>query len=142
MLARQSLLDLKRPAFASGLRAALEQLAPALLGQDATQINQVYRTMDEALYGHGYAKAAIDIACWDLLGQHCAQPISALLGGRYQNKIPAYASIPLRDSREMLKTLNKEGTTIIQVTHSEEKARYGNRTIHLLDGWVDTEQAN
>ena len=36
---------------------------------------------------------------------------------------------------ELLKKLNKEeGTTIIQVTHSEEKASYSDRTIHLLDG--------
>lgn len=47
-----------------------------------------------------------------------------------------------KEIMEMLRTLNKEGTTIIQVTHSEEKAKYGNRTIHLLDGWVDTEEAN
>ncbi|MCK5147928.1 ABC transporter ATP-binding protein [bacterium] len=42
----------------------------------------------------------------------------------------------------MLKKLNKEGVTIIQVTHSEEKAKYGNRTIHLLDGWVEKEDQN
>ena len=37
---------------------------------------------------------------------------------------------------ELLKKLNKEGTTIIQVTHDERKAAYGNRIIHLLDGWI------
>ncbi len=93
------------PAFAGGLRAAIEEMAPALLGEDATQINRVYRVMDAALYGHAYAKAAIDIACWDLLGQHCAQPVSALLGGRFQSRVPAYASIPLRGVRDMVKTL-------------------------------------
>ncbi|MCJ7582166.1 MAG: ABC transporter ATP-binding protein, partial [Candidatus Aminicenantes bacterium] len=31
---------------------------------------------------------------------------------------------------------NEQGTTIIQVTHSEEKAAYGKRIIRLLDGWV------
>jgi putative ABC transport system ATP-binding protein len=40
---------------------------------------------------------------------------------------------------EMLKDLNENGTTIIQVTHSEEKAAYGNRIIHLLDGWIQKE---
>jgi len=106
------------PAFAAGLRAALEEMAPALLGQDATQINQVYRAMDEALFGHAYAKAAIDIACWDLLGKHCAQPVSQLLGGRYQSRIPAYASIPLGEVEEMVATLiNKqdEGYTRFQI---------------------------
>ena len=35
---------------------------------------------------------------------------------------------------ELFKELNKEGVTIIQVTHSEKNATYGSRTIHLLDG--------
>jgi len=37
---------------------------------------------------------------------------------------------------EMFTELNKAGTTIIQVTHSEKNAAYGRRTIHLLDGWI------
>ena len=41
---------------------------------------------------------------------------------------------------KMLKTLNEEGTTIIQVTHDEEKAAYGSRIIHLKDGWIDREE--
>jgi len=41
---------------------------------------------------------------------------------------------------EMLKGLNDNGTTIIQVTHSEEKAAYGNRIIRLLDGWIQKEE--
>ncbi len=39
---------------------------------------------------------------------------------------------------ELLKKLNKEeGTTIIQVTHSESKAAYSDRTINLMDGWIE-----
>jgi ABC-type lipoprotein export system ATPase subunit len=41
---------------------------------------------------------------------------------------------------EMLKDLNENGTTIIQVTHSEKKAKYGKRIIRLLDGWIDKEE--
>jgi ABC-type lipoprotein export system ATPase subunit len=37
---------------------------------------------------------------------------------------------------ELLKELNQGGTTIIQVTHSEKNAAYGNRIINLLDGWI------
>ena len=37
---------------------------------------------------------------------------------------------------ELFKKLNDEGTTIIQVTHSETNAAYGHRTIELQDGWV------
>ncbi len=41
-----------------------------------------------------------------------------------------------KDIMEMFKELNDNGTTIIQVTHSELNASYGRRTINLLDGWV------
>jgi len=41
---------------------------------------------------------------------------------------------------DMLKELNNEGTTIIQVTHDEKKAAYGNRIINLLDGYIDNEE--
>ena len=41
-----------------------------------------------------------------------------------------------REIMELFKRLNDEGTTIVQVTHSEANASYGNRTIHLFDGWL------
>ena len=37
---------------------------------------------------------------------------------------------------ELLKQLNREGTTIVQVTHNEEFAAYGDRIIYLKDGWI------
>ena len=37
---------------------------------------------------------------------------------------------------ELFKELNEEGTTIIQVTHSEKNASYGRRIVNLLDGWI------
>ena len=37
---------------------------------------------------------------------------------------------------DLLKSLNQDGTTIIQVTHNEEYAKYGNRIIQLHDGWI------
>src|SRR3954447_12851252 len=40
------------------------------------------------------------------------------------------------DIMELFKKLNSEGTTIIQVTHSEKNAGYGNRIVQLRDGWV------
>jgi putative ABC transport system ATP-binding protein len=37
---------------------------------------------------------------------------------------------------ELFTRLNRQGTTIVQVTHSERNASYGQRTIQLRDGWV------
>lgn len=36
----------------------------------------------------------------------------------------------------LFKKLNAEGTTIVQVTHSEKNAAHGNRVIQLRDGWI------
>ena len=41
-----------------------------------------------------------------------------------------------REIMELFKRLNAEGTTIIQVTHNEDYAAYGERIIQLKDGWV------
>ena len=44
-------------------------------------------------------------------------------------------STQAREIMELFTRLNREGTTIIQVTHSEENSRYGRRIIQLKDGW-------
>ena len=41
-----------------------------------------------------------------------------------------------REIMELFRRLNNEGTTIIQVTHSEANAAYGNRIVRLFDGWM------
>ena len=41
-----------------------------------------------------------------------------------------------KEIMDMFKRLNDEGTTIVQVTHSETNAAYGNRVIQLEDGWI------
>lgn len=41
-----------------------------------------------------------------------------------------------REIMELFKKLNEEGSTIVQVTHSETNATYGNRVIRLKDGWL------
>jgi ABC-type lipoprotein export system ATPase subunit len=42
---------------------------------------------------------------------------------------------------ELFQKLNQDGTTIIQVTHSETNAAYGHRIIELVDGWVVNDRA-
>jgi putative ABC transport system ATP-binding protein len=46
-----------------------------------------------------------------------------------------------KEIMELFKQLNDEGTTIVQVTHSEENARYGTRVIELRDGWLYSDTA-
>jgi ABC-type lipoprotein export system ATPase subunit len=45
-------------------------------------------------------------------------------------------SAQAREIMELFRGLNREGTTIVQVTHSEENAKYSNRIVNLKDGWM------
>src|SRR5271167_1946083 len=41
-----------------------------------------------------------------------------------------------KEIMELFKKLNEAGTTIIQVTHNERNAEYGNRVVNIVDGWI------
>lgn len=81
--------------FGGGARAALLELAPAVIGADPRDIAGVHRRMDAALRGHEYAKTSIDVACWDLLGKATGLSVATLLGGRLQDDFPLYMAVPL-----------------------------------------------
>ena len=81
------------PAYAAGARAGIAELAPRLIGADPTQLECVNGLMDGALKGHPYVKSAIDMACWDILGQAAGLPVCALLGGRFGEDFPLYRAI-------------------------------------------------
>jgi L-alanine-DL-glutamate epimerase-like enolase superfamily enzyme len=81
------------PAYAAGCRAGIGELGPHLIGEDPTQLGKLNRRMDAALQGHPYVKSAIDMACWDILGQAAGQPVCVLLGGRYGDDFGLYRAI-------------------------------------------------
>ncbi len=88
-------------AYAEGARTAINVLAPALIGQDPRQVEKINRLMDKTLKGHPYGKSAIDMACWDLLGQSAGMPVCELMGGRYGSDVPLYRAISQAAPAEM-----------------------------------------
>jgi muconate cycloisomerase len=73
---------------AESVRWAIEtHLAPALIGADIG-IRDAVRRMDRAMHGNPYAKAAIQMALWDLLGKRADLPLYALLGGSGPEPVP------------------------------------------------------
>lgn len=50
-------------------------------------------------------------------------------------------STQAKEIMELFRELNQQGTTIIQVTHSEVNANYGTRTLQLADGWMLSDTA-
>ena len=96
------------PGFGEGARAALRELAPALIGIDAANLAAVNQAMDATLRGHEYAKSAIDVACWDILGRVANLPVAALLGGALQADLPLYVAVPLGPPEEMASFVERE----------------------------------
>ena len=83
------------PAHGEGARAALRELAPALLGLDPGEPARVNDALDGALLGHAYAKSTVDVACWDAFGRATGLPVCTLLGGRRNESYPLYIAVPL-----------------------------------------------
>lgn len=93
------------PAYAAGARTGIAEIAPGLIGQDPTQLAKLNRYMDRVLKGHPYVKSAIDIACWDILGQAASLPVCHLLGGRYEEDFVLYRAISQRPAAEMAENI-------------------------------------
>lgn len=81
------------PAHGPGIRAGVETMAQAVLGLDPRRLTHVEQAMDLTLPGHLYAKAPIDLACWDILGKSTGRSIADCLGGCYPDGTPIASSI-------------------------------------------------
>ena len=81
---------LYQPQHALGARAAIAEMAPALIGRSCQTPLLLRRHMDALLNGHNYAKAAIDIAVMDLMGKHYGLRVCDLLGGAEVERLPGY----------------------------------------------------
>ncbi len=89
------------PAYGGGCRAGIAELGPQLIGENPLELNKLNRRMDAALKGHPYVKSAIDMACWDVLGQVAGLPICNLLGGRYGEDFVLYRAISQESPEKM-----------------------------------------
>jgi L-alanine-DL-glutamate epimerase-like enolase superfamily enzyme len=106
------------PAYAAGVRAGLKEIAPKLLGLDPTHLGVLNRRMDEAMRGHPYVKAPIDVACWDILGKAAKLPVYALLGGAHQADVKLYRAISQDTPEKMAASVSRyrgEGYTKFQL---------------------------
>jgi len=72
----------------------LEKLiGPRLIGKDPTNINAIHRELDGMIASNKMVKAAIDMACYDILGKSLGAPVHKILGGKKHNSIKCFWSI-------------------------------------------------
>ncbi|WP_057760818.1 mandelate racemase/muconate lactonizing enzyme family protein [Cytobacillus praedii] len=76
-------------------------LAPVVMGKNPMEIEKLHDYMNKAIYGAPTAKAAIDIACFDIMGKKLHQPVFQLIGGRYHDEFPITHVLSIAEPEEM-----------------------------------------
>lgn len=107
-----------QPEHALGARAAINEMAPHLIGLDPRRTSLVYRVMDNVLNGHLYAKCAIDVACWDATGKAYDERLCDLLGGTEQDAVRSYYGVmpaTAAKTAENAKQRQSEGYSRLQI---------------------------
>jgi muconate cycloisomerase len=68
-------------------------LAPGLLGEDPTEVERLGQLIEDAIVGHHFTKAAVEMALWDLRGKAVGLPVHRLLGGPTRRRIRTKFSV-------------------------------------------------
>jgi galactonate dehydratase len=90
----------------STLVACLEELSPRyVIGADPFDVERLAWNILRAEYGRPgeitqSALASFEVACWDIMGQALGVPVWKLLGGRFRDRVPAYANGWYQSDRE------------------------------------------
>jgi galactonate dehydratase len=112
--------------FSQGVSGCIRDLSVIVVGQDPTRIEFLSRRMHRDLYTdgghiHRAAAAAIEIACWDILGKSLGVACWRLLGGEIRDRIRAYANGWYRHERvperfaESARAVMKRGYTALKL---------------------------
>lgn len=77
------------------------QLAPAVIGENPMAFEKLHEKMNKIVKDVPAAKAALDIACFDITGKALGVPVYQLLGGRYHDKFPITHVLSIGTPEEM-----------------------------------------
>lgn len=83
--------------FARTIAAAVDELSGLVVGHDPRRISRIRRDLLERVSNdggqiHRTAVAAIEVACWDIVGKSLGATVHELLGGQVRDRVPAYAN--------------------------------------------------
>lgn len=101
-------------------------LAPALKGKDPSRIETLHALMDKSVKGYPYAKAAIDMALYDIAGKALKVPAYQLLGGCYRERVMVAHSIGLMEIEKAVEEalqVKEEGIKVIKLKGGIEPKR-------------------
>ncbi|MEX2684700.1 MAG: mandelate racemase/muconate lactonizing enzyme family protein [Candidatus Sigynarchaeota archaeon] len=92
-------------------------LAKYVIGESPSNIERIWRRMDNNVAQNEIAKGLLDMACYDLAGQIAGKPASEMLGGKTIDEVALAALVPLADVKTMVmlaKAFCKAGFTTIR----------------------------
>ncbi|WP_350344577.1 dipeptide epimerase [Proteinivorax tanatarense] len=93
-------------------------LVPTIIGLNPFDIEKIHNKMDATVKSVPAAKAAIDIACYDLMGKATDQPLYNLIGGRYWDYLEVPYVLSIGEPKEMAyeaKEAVEKGYTTIKI---------------------------
>jgi muconate cycloisomerase len=107
---------------AESVAATIERyIAPWLVGMDATAIEPLRLEMARRVQGNPFARAAVEMALWDLNGRALGLPVHRLLGGRVRDRVPLSWSLAVEDGD-------------VEIAEAREKVARGHRIFKIKTG--------
>lgn len=97
------------PQWSEGEIQAFDGLASLLIGENPLEVERLWYKMYRGSIYYGrrgvviQAISAIDIALWDIMGKAYGQPVHVLLGGKWRNRVRAYASTLFRPTPQAMR---------------------------------------
>ncbi|OUL92399.1 muconate/chloromuconate family cycloisomerase [Paraburkholderia hospita] len=101
-------------------------LAPALVGQDATNVNRAMLKLNKVARGNRFAKCAIETALLDAQGKRLGVPVSTLLGGAVRNTLPVLWTLASGDTQ---RDIEEAEMLLAERRHNTFKLKIGRRSV-------------
>jgi len=107
---------------AESVAATIERyLAPWLVGRDPIDVEALRLEMARRVQGNAFARAAVEMALWDLAGRSLGVPVYRLLGGRVRDRVPLSWSLAVADPQA-------------EVEEARERIALGHRIFKIKTG--------
>ena len=107
---------------AESVAATIERyLAPWLVGRDPIDVEALRLEMARRVQGNAFARAAVEMALWDLAGRSLGVPVYRLLGGRVRDRVPLSWSLAVADPQA-------------EVAEARERIALGHRIFKIKTG--------
>lgn len=114
-----------------------ETFLPALFGKDATSIAAIQAELDHLLPENSSAKAAANMALYDLAGRTLGVPVSTLLGGVRRQRVPITRPIGIKSTEDAV----TEAVQYVSMGHTTLKFKVGGNTRKDIDRIISVREA-